>query len=45
MLLLRSKYLYEANTIWTDQIEVKMKKLWIYKDYMCLYKIKWNINF
>ena len=31
MLLLRSKYLYEANTIWMDQIEVKMKKLWIYK--------------
>jgi hypothetical protein len=31
MLLLRSKYLYETNATWTDQIGFKMKKLWIYK--------------
>jgi hypothetical protein len=40
MLLLRSKYLYEANATGTGQIEIKTEKLWIYKDYMCLYKIK-----
>jgi hypothetical protein len=29
MLLLRSKYLYEANTTQTDRIEIKMNKIWI----------------
>jgi hypothetical protein len=29
MLLLCSKYLYEANATWTDQIGIKTKKLWI----------------
>jgi hypothetical protein len=28
MLLLRSKYLYETNATWTDQIGVKTRKLW-----------------
>jgi hypothetical protein len=32
MLLLRSKYLYEANTTET----IKMKKLWISEVHMCL---------
>jgi hypothetical protein len=27
--LLRSKYLYETNTTWTDQIGVKTEELWI----------------
>jgi hypothetical protein len=40
MFLLRSKYLYEANTTGTGQIGIKTKKLWIYKNCMCLYKIK-----
>jgi hypothetical protein len=30
MLLLRSKYLYEANATWTDQIGVTHCELWIY---------------
>jgi hypothetical protein len=29
MLLMRSKYLYESNTTWTDQFGVKTKELWI----------------
>jgi hypothetical protein len=32
MLLLRSKYLYKANATETDQIEVKLIKLWIFQD-------------
>jgi hypothetical protein len=36
MLLLRSKYLYETNTTWTDQIGVKMGKLWISEGFMYL---------
>jgi hypothetical protein len=28
MLLLHSKYLYEANATWMDQIGIKMDKLW-----------------
>jgi hypothetical protein len=36
MLLLRSKYLYEANTARTGQIEIKMGKLWISKGFMYL---------
>jgi hypothetical protein len=35
MLLLRSKYLYETNATWMDQIEIIDFKLWISKDYMC----------
>jgi hypothetical protein len=31
MLLLRSKYLYEANATWTDQIGIKTKKLWFFE--------------
>jgi hypothetical protein len=31
VLLLHSKYLYEGNATGTVQIEIKMKKLWIYK--------------
>jgi hypothetical protein len=34
MLLLRSKYLYETKTTWTDQIGVIDFKLWISKDSM-----------
>jgi hypothetical protein len=29
MLLLQSKYSYEANMTWTDQIGIRTKKLWI----------------
>jgi hypothetical protein len=36
MLLLGSKYLYEANATGTDQIGVIDFKLWISKDFMCL---------
>jgi hypothetical protein len=28
---MRSKYLYETNATETSQIEIKTKKLWIYK--------------
>jgi hypothetical protein len=31
MLLLRSKYLYETNATWTNQIGVQTEKLWISK--------------
>jgi hypothetical protein len=31
MLLLRSKYLYEANTTGMGQIGIKTKKLWIFE--------------
>jgi hypothetical protein len=34
MLLLHNKYLYETNTTWTDQIEVKTEELWIFKGFM-----------
>jgi hypothetical protein len=36
MLLLRSKYLYEANATGMGQIKIKTKKLWISKGFMCL---------
>jgi hypothetical protein len=35
MLLLRSKYLYETNVTWMDQIGVIDFKLWTSKDFMC----------
>jgi hypothetical protein len=35
MLLLRSKYLYETNTTWMNQIGVIDFKLQISKDSMC----------
>jgi hypothetical protein len=35
MLLLHSKYLYETNATWTDQIRVVDFELWISKDFMC----------
>jgi hypothetical protein len=36
MLLLRSKYSYETNAAWTDQIEIIDFKLWISNDFMCI---------
>jgi hypothetical protein len=33
--LLHSKYLYETNASWTDQIGVIDFKLWISRDSMC----------
>ena len=34
MLLLHSKYSYEANTTGTGQFGVKMGKLWIFEGFM-----------
>jgi hypothetical protein len=36
MLLLHSKYLYETNATGTSQFGIKMEKLWISEDFMCL---------
>jgi hypothetical protein len=36
MLLVHSKYLYEANATWTDQIGVTDCELWISEGFMCL---------
>jgi hypothetical protein len=39
MLLLHSKYSYETNATWTDQIGVTDCELWISEGFMCLI---WN---
>jgi hypothetical protein len=36
MLLLRSKYLYEANVTGASQFEIKTEELWISEDFMYL---------
>jgi hypothetical protein len=36
MLLLRSKYLYEANATGTSQFGIKMEELWISEVIKCL---------
>jgi hypothetical protein len=46
MLLLRSKYLYETNATWMDQIRViDILSYKFLKILSILYKIKWDINF